>query len=220
MDDSFKHKGWRRQMVEMLKEKGIHDQQVLDAIGSVPRHLFMETMMDYIAYEDRALPIRCGQTISQPSTVAFQSELLDAEPEMKILEVGTGSGYQTAVLCSMGLKVFTIERQKELYDISKPLLTQLGYKVKCFLGDGFRGLPEYGPFDRILITCGAPFVPQALVDQLKVGGVMVVPVGGEHQEMRRIVKMGDEKDQLVEQRYGDCQFVPMLSKLDYGKKKL
>ncbi len=217
MEDSFKHKGWRMEMVKELGEKGISDQRVLKAMSSVPRHLFLETMLDYMAYEDRALPIKCGQTISQPSTVAFQSELLDASPEMKVLEVGTGSGYQTAVLCAMGLKVFTIERQKELYDIAKPRLERLHYRPKCFLGDGYKGLPEYGPFDRILVTCGAPEVPEELLTQLKVGGVMVVPVGDGQQEMLRIVKMSDKPDDILQQRYGNCNFVPMLGKLDYGK---
>lgn len=217
MEDSFKHKGWRMEMVKKLGEKGISDQRVLTAMSSVPRHLFLETMLDYMAYEDRALPIKCGQTISQPSTVAFQSELLDASPEMKVLEVGTGSGYQTAVLCAMGLKVYTIERQKELYDITKPRLEKLHYRPKCFLGDGYKGLPEYGPFDRILVTCGAPEVPEELLYQLKVGGVMVVPVGNEQQEMLRIVKMGEKPGDILQQRYGNCNFVPMLGKLDYGK---
>ena len=217
MEDSFKHKGWRMEMVKKLGEKGISDQRVLTAMSSVPRHLFLETMLDYMAYEDRALPIKCGQTISQPSTVAFQSELLDASPEMKVLEVGTGSGYQTAVLCAMGLKVYTIERQKELYDITKPRLEKLHYRPKCFLGDGYKGLPEYGPFDRILVTCGAPEVPEELLSQLKVGGVMVVPVGNEQQEVLRIVKMGEKPSDILQQRYGNCNFVPMLGKLDYGK---
>lgn len=218
MEDTFKHKRWRSEMVEQLREKGIGDQRVLDAMMEVPRHLFLETMLDYMAYEDRALPIKCGQTISQPSTVAFQSELLGAAPEMKVLEVGTGSGYQTAVLCAMGLKVFTIERQKELYDITKSRLAQLGYRPKCFLGDGYKGLPEYGPFDRILVTCGAPYVPSDLIAQLKVGGVMIIPVGGDQQEMLRIEKKGENPDLLVQQRFGDCKFVPMRKRLDYGGK--
>ncbi len=219
MEDTFKHQGWRHQMVEMLREKGIGDRRVLEAMDAVPRHLFLETMLDYMAYEDRALPINCGQTISQPSTVAFQSELLDVEPEMKVLEVGTGSGYQTAVLTVMGAKVYTIERQKELFDITKRRLQQLKYRGKCFLGDGYKGLPEYAPFDRIIITCGAPSVPEELLMQLKEGGVMVIPVGEEHQEMLRIVKSGSGVGDIVKQRYGDCKFVPMLGKLEYGKEK-
>lgn len=205
-------------MVEALRKKGIADESVLHAMTEVPRHLFLETMLDYMAYEDRALPIKCGQTISQPSTVAFQTALLDVKADMKVLEVGTGSGYQTAVLCALGLRVFTIERQKELFDLSKKRLLSLKYRSKCFLGDGYKGLPEYAPFDRILITCGAPEVPADLLQQLKIGGVMVVPVGGEHQEMLRVVKMGEKDSDLLQQRYGNCNFVPMLEKLDYGGK--
>lgn len=203
-------------MVNHLRDKGVFGDAVLDAMSQVPRHLFLETALDYMAYEDKALPISCGQTISQPSTVAFQSELLDAKPDMKVLEVGTGSGYQTAVLCAMGLRVFSVERQKELYDITKPRLSELSYRAKCFLGDGYAGLPEYAPFDRIIITCGAPHVPQALLDQLKVGGVMVIPVGGKEQEMTRITKNGEKESDLLIQHYGDCSFVPMVKKLDYG----
>lgn len=204
-------------MVDKLREKGVFGDAVLDAIDEVPRHLFLETALDYMAYQDMAMPLICGQTISQPSTVAFQSELLDASPDMKVLEVGTGSGYQTAVLCAMGLRVFTVERQKELYDLAKPLLASLRYKAKCFHGDGYAGLPEYAPFDRIIITCGAPQIPQALLDQLKVGGVMVLPVGGKNQEMTRITKNGLLATDLLIQHYGDCNFVPMLNKMSYGK---
>ncbi len=217
MEDTFKHQGWRKQMVQGLRDKGIGDRRVLKAMTDVPRHLFLETMLDYMAYDDMALPIKCGQTISQPSTVAFQSELLDAKPEMKVLEIGTGSGYQTAVLCSMGLSVYTIERQKELFDITKKRLHDLKYRAKCFLGDGYKGLVEFAPFDRIIITCGAPYVPEDLVKQMKVGGIMVIPVGDEEQEMIRIVKMGEKPGELLQQRYGNCNFVPMLDKLDYGK---
>lgn len=215
MTDTFKHKRWRSEMVRKLRDKGIDSAAVLNAIDAVPRHLFLETMLDYMAYEDRALPIMCGQTISQPSTVAFQSQLLDAKPGMKVLEVGTGSGYQTAVLCAMGLKVFSVERQKELYDVSRPRLERLGYKAKCFLGDGYAGLPEYAPFDRMIITCGAPEVPEALLMQLREGGVMVIPVGGQNQEMLRIVKVGPAVDDVECRRFGDCRFVPMLEKLSY-----
>ena len=203
-------------MVEMLQSKGIADSKVLQAMDTVPRHLFLDTVLDHIAYEDNALPIRCGQTISQPSTVAFQSSLLDAEPEMKVLEVGTGSGYQTAILCSMGMRVFTIERQKELFDITKRRLENLKYRAKCFLGDGYKGLPEYAPFDRVIITCGASKIPEAVFAQLKVGGVMVIPVGEGRQEMMRIVKTGEDQKDMIVQRYGDCKFVPMLSNLDFG----
>ena len=206
-------------MVESLREKGFSDKRVLEAMDAVPRHLFLETMLDREAYKDMALPINCGQTISQPSTVAFQTELLEVAEGMKVLEVGTGSGYQTAVLCAMGAKVFTIERQKELFDETKKRIQTLGIRgAKCFLGDGYKGLPEYGPFDRIIITCGAPEVPSELMKQLKAGGVMVIPVGGEHQEMIRIVKMGESEEEWLQQRYGDCKFVPMRKRLDYGGK--
>lgn len=215
MQDTFKHKGWRKLMVERLRDKGVFGDAVLEAMMQVPRHLFLETALDYMAYEDMALPISCGQTISQPSTVAFESELLDVKPDMRVLEVGTGSGYQTAVLCAMGVRVFSVERQKELFDIAKSRLEALHYRAKCFLGDGYAGLPEYASFDRVIITCGAPEVPQALLNQLKVDGVMVIPVGGKNQEMTRIIKNGDKPTDLVIQHYGDCNFVPMLNKIKY-----
>ncbi len=217
--DSFKHQGWRRQMVKDLNQKkGIDNPAVLEAIGSVPRHLFIDTVLEYRAYEDCALPILCGQTISQPSTVAFQSQLLDAQPGMKVLEIGTGSGYQTAVLCAMGLKVFTIERQKELFDHTKELLAWLRYPAKCFLGDGYKGLQEvnYGPYDRVIITCGASQMPVEVLRQLKVGGIMVIPLGGEHQTMLKVVKTGAGDSDYESTSYGDCKFVPMLGKINFG----
>jgi protein-L-isoaspartate(D-aspartate) O-methyltransferase len=198
---------------------GISDDAVLHAIGEVPRHLFFETLFDQVAYEDKALPIICGQTISKPSTVAYQSQLLSVKPGMKVMEVGTGSGYQTAVLCELKTKVFTIERQKELFDLTRPRLAKMGYDAQCFLGDGFVGLPEYAMFDRIIITCGAPFVPPGLLSQLKVGGVMVIPVGEKNQEMLRIIKNGEGPNDFEQQKFGDCSFVPMLQKLDYGSSK-
>lgn len=217
MEDTFKHRGWRYQMVEALAAKGINDSRVLNAMKTVPRHLFLETMLDYVAYQDSALPIQCGQTISQPSTVAFQSQLLDSAPDLKVLEVGTGSGYQTAILCALGMSVYSIERQKDLFDRAKKRLASMGYRANCFLGDGYKGLPEYGPFDRIIITCGASHIPEALIDQMKVGAVMVIPVGDGQQEMLRVVKLGEGHDDIVSQRYGNFTFVPMLQKLDYGK---
>ena len=220
MEDTFKHKRWRAEMIELLRQKGVAGDEVLGAMAQVPRHLFMETMFDYMAYDDKAMPITAGQTISQPSTVALQSQLLDAEPEMRVLEVGTGSGYQTAVLCQMGLRVFSVERQKALYDVTKKRLADLGYRAQCFLGDGYAGLPEYAPFDRIIITCGAPYIPEALFNQLKIGGVMVIPVGDKQQQMKRLVKFGPDfgnpHDYLL-QLAGDCKFVPMLKKTNYGQ---
>ncbi len=215
IEDSFKSQGLRQQMVKELAARKVAGPEVLAAMSAVPRHLFMDTVLEHKAYEDRAYPIKCGQTISQPSTVAFQSQLLETQSGMKVLEVGTGSGYQTAVLCSMGLKVYTIERMKELYDDTKRLLGRLHYRANCFLGDGFVGLPEYGLFDRVLITCGAPFVPEALKEQIKVGGIMVIPVRfGEEMEMLRLDKVGP--DEWRESRYGDFNFVPMLNQVDYG----
>lgn len=211
-EDSFKHKKWRKQMCQVLQDKGITDANVLAAMEAVPRHWFIDTVLDEKAYQDCALPIICGQTISQPSTVARQSQLLELKPGMKVLEIGTGSGYQTAILCQMGMKVFSVERQKGLFDRTKKLLAELHYTAKCFLGDGYQGLTEvdYGPYDRIIITCGAPMVPPKLMGQLKLGGLMVIPVGEGEQEMLRITKNGDTPDTWVEERFGACRFVPML----------
>jgi protein-L-isoaspartate(D-aspartate) O-methyltransferase len=172
----------------------------------------MDSALDSSAYLDKAFPIGCEQTISHPSTVAMQSQLLDVEPDMKVLEIGTGSGYQTAVLCRLGARVFTVERQKGLFDRTKPLLQQLGYNARCFLGDGYKGLTEvnYGPYDRVLITCGAPTIPEALMAQLKPGGIMVIPVGEVDQEMLRITKEGPTEKEWKIERFGIFNFVPML----------
>lgn len=207
--DTLKHQGMRHRMVQALRAKGITDENVLRAMNEVPRHFFMDSALDNHAYDDRALPINCDQTISHPSTVAFQSQLLELKPGMKVLEIGTGSGYQTAVLCKMGARVFSIERQKGLFDKTKRLLAEQHYRAQCFLGDGYQGLTEidYSPYDRIIITCGAPYIPQPLVDQLKVGGYMVIPVGDEHQKMLRLLKTEGEP---VIETFGDFRFVPML----------
>lgn len=215
MLDSYKQQGQRIQMCRALRAKGITDEAVLAAMEKVPRHWFLDPTLVDIAYDDQAIPILCDQTISQPSTVASQSQLLNVKPGMKVLEIGTGSGYQTAILCELGAKVFSIERQKGLFDKTKLLLRELHYTAKCFLGDGYKGLTEvdYAPFDRIIITCGAPHIPQPLMDQLKPGGIMVIPVGDEQQEMLRITKRpGDEP--LVE-HFGNCRFVPMLGNVQY-----
>lgn len=207
--DTFKHQGLRRQLVNTLKEKGIDNQDVLNAIGKVPRHYFMDSAFLGFAYADQAFPIGAGQTISQPYTVAFQTSLLSLKPGMKVLEIGTGSGYQTAVLSSMGMKVFTIERQKVLYKSAQRILADLNSTAKCFFGDGYKGLPAFAPFDRILITCGAPGLPEGLVGQLKTGGVMVIPIGeGEDQVMTRYEKREDGTLNLTE--HGVFRFVPML----------
>lgn len=207
IQDSFKHQGMRRQMVKMLREKGVSDENVLSAMGQIPRQAFMDATLENMAYEDRALPIGCEQTISQPSTVATQSQLLEVKPGMKVLEIGTGSGYQTAVLCKMGAQVFSVERQKGLFDKTKRLLFDMRFNARCFLGDGYQGLTEvdYGPYDRIIITCGAPMIPPALLAQLKVGGIMVIPVDD---VMLRIRKT--DSDPIIEE-FGNCRFVPMLS---------
>jgi protein-L-isoaspartate(D-aspartate) O-methyltransferase len=211
MEDNYRHKGMRRQLVDLLKSKGITDQNVLEAINSIPRHYFLDLAFVNQAYSDVAFQIGAGQTISQPYTVAFQSQLLEIEKRHKVLEIGTGSGYQTAVLSKMGAKVFSIERQRELYLKTRPLLDQLGYSAKLFFGDGYKGQSTYAPYDRILITCGAPFIPDALVDQLKPGGKMVIPIGeGDTQTMTRITKNND--GELEIEKFGIFSFVPMLEK--------
>ncbi len=213
MQDTFKHKGLRQQMVDTLRANGISDEAVLKAMNEVPRHFFLDSALDSHAYEDRALKIGCEQTISHPSTVAMQSQLLALQPGMKVLEIGTGSGYQTAVLCRLGAKVFTVERQKGLFDKTRTLLRDLRYNARCFLGDGYQGLAEvnYGPYDRIIVTCGAPEVPEALMAQLKVGGVMVIPLGDGEQEMLRITKLGESREEWQIEKFGTYSFVPMLN---------
>lgn len=209
MEDSFRHQGMRRQLLATLREKGVKDEKVLEAMMRVPRHAYMDKAFLHFAYEDTAFPIGAGQTISQPFTVAFQTSLLDLRLRQKVLEIGTGSGYQCAVLCEMGVKVFSIERQKELYEKSRQLLRKLGYSPRTFYGDGYKGLPAFAPFDAILVTCGAPFVPDALLDQLKPGGRLVIPVGqGDVQEMLRITRNSD--GDFSEERFGEFKFVPML----------
>jgi protein-L-isoaspartate(D-aspartate) O-methyltransferase len=215
MEDSFRHQGLRKLLVEELRQKNITDENVLDAIGKIPRHLFcFDTVFLKHAYEDKAFPIGSGQTISQPYTVAKQTELLLPKKREKVLEIGTGSGYQTAVLCELGLKVFTIERQRVLYEKSSHLLDQFGYKARCFYGDGYAGRPAFAPFDKILITCGAPRIPEELKKQLKVGGRMVIPVGEINgvQTMLTLDKKSENEFEIAE--HGSFQFVPMLDNTD------
>ena len=209
-EDNYRHKGMRRSLVEELKNKGISDENVLNAINAVPRHVFLDSSFLDFAYQDKAFPIGSGQTISQPFTVAFQSSLLEIKKNMKVLEIGTGSGYQACVLAAMGAKVFSIERQRKLYTKTKAFLAEFPYRIKTFLGDGNKGLPTYGPFDRIIITAAAPEIPQALIDQLKVGGMMVSPLSENEncQTMLRLTKQEDGR--LSREEYGDFRFVPML----------
>ena len=207
--DSHKQQGNRRKLAAHLREKGIVDESVLKAIGKVPRHLFLNSAFEQFAYEDRPFSIGAGQTISQPYTVAVQSELLKIKRGLKVLEVGTGSGYQAAVLHEMGAKVFSVERIKELFDRTGKLLPKLGYNVKTFYGDGNLGVPAWAPYDRIIITAGAPIIPEGLLDQLKPGGIMVVPVSdGDEEIMKTITK--HENGELETKDHGSFRFVPML----------
>jgi len=207
--DTYRHKGLRRQLVELLKTKGIKNETVLKAIEVVPRHLFFDNAFIERAYEDIAFPIGAGQTISRPHTVAFQSELLELKKGEKVLEVGTGSGYQTSVLIEMGAKVFSIERQKELFDKAKLFLPSLNYNTaKLFYGDGYKGLPVYAPYDKIIVTAGAPMIPDDLLSQLKIGGIMVIPCGDKVQIMTRIIKIKEKQFEKTE--YGEFKFVPLL----------
>ena len=211
IEDNYRHKGMRQQLVSQLREHGFDDDRVLGAIGEVPRHVFLDSSFVELAYQDLAFPIGSGQTISQPSTVAAQTQLLSVEKGMKVLEIGTGSGYQACVLAALGAKVFTIERQRNLYFKTKEILEQLPFRVKCFLGDGFEGLPTYAPFDRVIITAGAPFIPPKLVEQMKPEALMVIPLddNGGGQKMLRIKKNPDGT--LQQEVFGDFKFVPMLS---------
>lgn len=212
MIDTYKHKGLRKQLVEQIREKGIEDERVLEAINKIPRHLFLDSSFLEFAYQDKPFPIGSGQTISQPYTVAFQSELCEIKAGHKVLEIGTGSGYQACVLEEIGAKVFTIERQKKLFSRSKQFLAELGYKAKVFYGDGYKGLPAFAPFDRILITAGAPELPENLGKQLKPGGMIIVPLGrGEVQVMARFVK--EEDGSLRKEDHGTFRFVPLLKNL-------
>lgn len=208
-NEDIRFKGLRKKLVDGLKVKGIQDENVLKAIGNVPRHLFMESSFIHFAYKDQAFPIGAGQTISQPYTVAFQTELLQVKKNDKILEVGTGSGYQAAVLLEMGAKVFTVERQKELFRKVQSFLPEIGYHPACFFGDGYKGLPGFAPFDKIIVTAGASKVPNQLKEQLKVGGRMVIPVGRDnHQEMLVVIRISE--DDYKTEKHGGFVFVPLL----------
>ena len=209
MRDTYRHKGMRRKLVEELREKGIQDERILQAFIELPRHYFLDDAFDEWAYKDKPFPIGNEQTISQPYTVAFQTALLNVEPGQKILEIGTGSGFQAAILALLGANVNTIERHQELSEKAELLLRKLGIKrVRCFFGDGYVGLPNLAPFDRILLTCGASEIPEALCKQLKIGGQMVVPVGDKVQSMYRITRTSSQS--FEREQFGDFRFVPFL----------
>lgn len=213
-EDTYRHKGLRKKLVDTVRSKGITDEAVLAAIDKIPRHFFLDSAFDEVAYEDRAFPIGEGQTISQPYTVAYQTQLLEIKKFDKVLEIGTGSAYQAVVLAELGAQVYTIERQKKLYEANKQFTLLKKYlSVKFFYGDGFEGLPTYGPFDKVIITAAAPEIPPKLIEQLKPGGMMVIPLGaGDVQQMLRITKL--ENGSLKEEVFDRFSFVPMLE----GKK--
>jgi protein-L-isoaspartate(D-aspartate) O-methyltransferase len=216
-EDNFKHQGMRKKLIDIVREKGIKDESVLNAMMKVPRHFFFDKAFINQAYSDHAFQIGAGQTISQPYTVAYQTSLLSLSRGEKVLEIGTGSGYQTCILCEMGAKVFSIERQKELFDKAKVILPLMGYSPKLFYGDGYKGQPSFAPFDKILVTCGAPSVPEELVKQLKVGGLMVIPVGaGEVQIMTFIRKISE--NEIEKKELKEFRFVPMLENREWGSK--
>ena len=209
MVDSYKHKGLRKQLVETIHKKGIEDINVLNAIENVPRHFFFDSSFLNFAYEDKAFPIGSGQTISQPYTVAFQTELLEIKRGDKVLEVGTGSGYQACILAEMGARVYSVERQKSLYGKAVKFIPSIGYIVKLFYGDGYQGLPSFAPFDKIIVTAGAPFIPDALIEQLKPGGILVIPVGaGDIQIMTTITRISE--NEIKKREHGTFRFVPLL----------
>lgn len=212
MQDTFKHKGMRRQLIDELRQdERITNQLIFEAFDAIPRHFFLDKVFVEQAYSNMAFQIGAGQTISHPATVAFQTQLLEVTKGDKILEIGTGSGFQTCILCHLGAKVFTIERQKELFIKSKKLIHDLGYSPRLTFGDGYKGLPAFAPFDKIIVTCGAPDIPQALFDQLKIGGILVIPIGeGSEQTMKRIIKLTEDTMQTEE--FGTFRFVPMLER--------
>jgi protein-L-isoaspartate(D-aspartate) O-methyltransferase len=207
--DNFRHKGLRKKLIDSIRSKGVKNEDVLEAMGRVPRHLFMDSSFVNFSYTDKAFPIAAGQTISQPYTVAFQTELLEVKKHLKVLEIGTGSGYQTAVLLELGCRVYTIERQRQLFLDAQKTLGPLNYKPTFFYGDGYEGLPSYQPFDRILITAAAPEIPQTLLDQLAIGGILVVPEGDKFgQKMVRMVR--ESEDHFQRSEHGHFSFVPLL----------
>lgn len=210
MVDSYRHKGLRKQLAQEIKAKGIHDERIVQAIEKIPRHFFLDSSFVEFAYQDKAFPIGAGQTISQPFTVAFQTQLLEVGKGDKVLEIGTGSGYQACVLLELGVRVYSIERQRELYVKTSSLLQKMNYHPRLFYGDGYKGLPAFAPFDRVLITAAAPEIPRALLHQLRIGGFMVVPVGADKTQVMMKITRVDE-DLYEQEEYGEFRFVPMLS---------
>ncbi len=209
MNDTIKHKGLRRQLIQLLRDKGIQSETVLEAMELIPRHLFMDPSLVNFAYEDQAYPIAADQTISQPFTVAFQTELLDVQPGHKVLEIGTGSGYQTALLLELGTQVYSIERQQLLFKKTQRLFSKMGLRPKKMIfGDGYLGMPTEEPFDRIIVTAGAPVVPKPLLNQLIIGGKLVIPVGIKKQEMIRFTRTGATT--FDQEKFGEFRFVPLL----------
>ncbi len=216
MEDNYKHRGMRKSLVKILIEKGINNQGVINAIGKIPRHYFFDNALEQHAYQDKAFPIGEGQTISQPYTVAFQTEKLEISKGDKILEVGTGSGYQACVLVEMGANVYTIEYNKSLYTRTKSFLPKMGYAPRFFYGDGSQGLIAHAPFDKIIVTAGAPSVPSSLINQLKIGGILIIPVGNnKKQKMLKITKQGDKK--IKKETFDYFSFVPLLGKQGWDK---
>jgi len=209
LKDTAKHQGLRNQLITLLQDKGIVDVKVLEVMNKIPRHLFLNSSFEDYAYQDKAFPIGAEQTISQPYTVAFQSQLLEVKKDHKILEIGTGSGYQTAVLCMLGAKVYSVERQNELFKKTSILLPKLGIRPKHLsFGDGYKGLPNYAPFDSIIVTAGAPFIPQPLMAQLKIGGRLVIPLGDKNQVMTLLIRKNET--QFEKHELGEFRFVPLL----------
>ncbi|HEY8938198.1 MAG TPA: protein-L-isoaspartate(D-aspartate) O-methyltransferase [Cyclobacteriaceae bacterium] len=208
LEDNYKQRGLRNKLVKKLKEKGIKDEGVLAAIGKVPRHVFFDEALLGHAYQDKAFPIGEGQTISQPYTVAFQTEKLEVKPGEKILEIGTGSGYQASVLLELGAKVYTIEYNRKLYEHTKEFLPKLGYKPYFFFGDGSKGIPAKAPFNKIIVTAGAPVIPTALTDQLAEGGILIIPVGD--RERQAMIRIRKKDGKLIKEEYDDFAFVPLL----------
>lgn len=208
MQDTYRHKGLRKRLVEKLRKRGIADEAVLTAIGELPRHFFLDKAFEEHAYDDKPFPIGYDQTISQPFTVAYQTSLLAVQPREKVLEIGTGSGYQAAILAMLGARVFSVERQEGLFQRTRDLLESLKFNVRCFFRDGSRGLPEFAPFDKIIVTAGAPVVPEALKKQLAVGGVLVIPVGEDVQYMYKITRLSE--GEFREEMLDAFRFVPFL----------